>query len=465
MNKSMDTLAQKLGISRTTLRKFIEDFNLEIDDVLDENLDLKDSFIQFAEDNASFLKKYEKDIQVEKTSTEIADRIKQPVQKVEEILKQSYPNTFDTNGFKTSVSSYGIDNQLGGDYQFVYNYFGKKTPVQYHDFIGYRDLFFYLVDAIEPFVNPRQLTDWGIARPTGIILYGPPGSGKIFWAKKIAKMIGYQFIETKNNYFSIIFKDGKTNQFTDFLCDSCKTPKSLIFMEHFKNLAQAPTEGSTLSPSVRAVKNTILQSIHHNLEDQVLFVGSVNYLTGLDEEITAPGRFDVVIPIFPPNVQERAQMILAHMTRNLSSEAPLIKVLKLNDADKIPFWMPTAQRMKLFSNTMLIDFTQALKKRIHAEYMRVEGKNVVISEKIIHAALSEATAKLTPEYLNQCANFIGELALNNGVDFPYRIQNLALELDQYRAKEAPIRKIGFNIEEEEGSDEENSEAEDQKEKS
>jgi hypothetical protein len=39
--------------------------------------------------------------------------------------------------------------------------------------------------------------------------------------------------------------------------------------------------------------------------------------------------------------------------------------------------------MKLFSNTMMIDFTQGIKKRLHSEYMRLQGQNVMISEKLL----------------------------------------------------------------------------------
>jgi len=449
MNITIDNLSSELGVSRSTIRKFIEDFDLKIGSVLDDELGLKDNFIKFAHENTDFLIKYQEDILAEKTPKEIAEKINQPENKVKDYLQKDYPNLYESAGFKTSISSYGVDRKLGGDYQFVYKYFDEETPLMQYDFIGYRDLFFYLVDAIEPFINPTQLENWGIARPAGIIIYGPPGSGKIFWAKKIAKMIGYQFIEAKDNYFSIIMENGKSKKFSEFLFGDFNKPKTLLFMEHFEGLVRTQTPENPMPNSLIKIKNTILQTLSHNLEKEILYIGSANQLTGIDEEITAPGRFDVVIPVFPPNVEERAEMILEHMKINLKPDAPLLQVLKANNADKLPFWMPTAQKMKLFSNTMLIDFTQALKKKIHSEYIRVNGKNVVISENIIMAALSEATAKLTPEYLNQCANFITELAQNNGSDFSLRIQNLLAEIDQYRAKEIPIRKIGFNVSDEE----------------
>lgn len=67
---------------------------------------------------------------------------------------------------------------------------------------------------------------------------------------------------------------------------------------------------------------------------KLLFVGSTDALAGFDEEILAPGRFDLLIPVFPPNEDERAQLILYHMMKDLIESSPLLKILKDNKADK-----------------------------------------------------------------------------------------------------------------------------------
>ena len=57
-------------------------------------------------------------------------------------------------------------------------------------------------------------------------------------------------------------------------------------------------------------------------------------MAGIDNEVFAPGRFDIKIPVFPPNEDERAQMIIQYITLNLSEDAILMKILKHNGADK-----------------------------------------------------------------------------------------------------------------------------------
>lgn len=173
-------LARELNISAEAIKRFIQDFDLDLGECIFTNFEIKDDFEKFVRENIDFLRQYEKDLDAEKSVKEIAETINQPQEKVEKIIKESQGNIFDNGFFKSSVSSFGIDNKLGGNYQFVYNYFGNQTSLQKRDFIGYRDLFFYISGVLEPFLNPRQIKDWGIHKPAGIILYGPPGSGKIF---------------------------------------------------------------------------------------------------------------------------------------------------------------------------------------------------------------------------------------------------------------------------------------------
>ena len=179
-------LAKELDVSPEAIKCFIQDFDLVLTDCISANFEVKEDFEKFIRENVDFLKEYEKDLDKKKTVEQIAEKINQPKEQIEKAIKEK--NIFDNGVYRSAVSSYGIDNKLGGNYKFVYDYFGNKTSLQQRDFIGYRDLFFYISGVLEPFLNPQQIKDWGINKPAGIILYGPPGSGKIFWANKIAEI-------------------------------------------------------------------------------------------------------------------------------------------------------------------------------------------------------------------------------------------------------------------------------------
>lgn len=445
-------LAKELNVSAEAIKQFIQDFDLELVECISTNFEVKEDFEKFARENIEFLKLYEKDLDKTKTLEQIAETINQPKEKIEKAIKEADPNIFDNGFFKSSISSYRIDNKLGGNYQFVYDYFGHKTSLQKRDFIGYRDLFFYISGVLEPFLNPQQIKDWGINKPAGIILYGPPGSGKIFWANKIAEIIGYQFKEVKKHYLGTSFVDGIQTNFNDFLVTIMKKDRILLFLEDFDEIMMARKADNNVASCNLETQELILHYISKFEQGNLLMVGSANSVSEINEEILAPGRFDVMIPVFPPNLAERSEIILYAMTKNLEKDSLLFKILKNNKADKIPFWNEVSSQMKVFSNTMLIDFTQSLKKRIKNEYQKTRNENLKIDQKLLKGALRDAAAKLTEEYLDQIARFLADAIINNFDQFQQRIQNLKKELDTYKAVEEPRRIIGFHHNgEEEGS--------------
>lgn len=439
---NLSEIAEKLKISVQSLKRFIEDFHLDIQVCVEPSGELKPEFEAFLNENQEFLKKYEADLKKDKSVAEISDKIKQPREKVEEAIENSGAKIYDNGIFKSTVSSFGIDHQLGGNYQFIYNYFDQSTKLTHRDFIGYRDLYFYLADAVQPFIGGEETKNWGIQKPAGIILYGPPGSGKIFWAKKIAEITKYQLKEVKQHYLGATFVDGTRENFNHFLVNVLKQENVLLFLENFNEIMQEKSIENHSGLDAQETKEIILHYINKFEKEGVLVVGSANYLEGIDSEILAPGRFDVLIPVFPPNAEERAELLLYHMAKGLDKDAELLEILKNSQADSVPFWRPISAKMKVFSNTMLIDFTQSLKKKIRKQFFKNQSKT--ITEKLLMSALKDATAKLTPDYLNKVDQFLTDVKNNNEDDFQNRIFALENELETYKLQPPEEHAIGFH---------------------
>ena len=130
LNMKLTELAHELNISPEAIKRFIQDFDLDLEECIFTNFDVKKDFEKFARENSDFLRQYEKDLDENKSAQQIAEIIKQPQENVEKLIQESQDNIFDNGFFRSSVSSFGIDQKLGGNYQFVYNYFGSKTSLQ-----------------------------------------------------------------------------------------------------------------------------------------------------------------------------------------------------------------------------------------------------------------------------------------------------------------------------------------------
>lgn len=437
-------LAKELKIPTESFIKFIQDFDLELSECITTNFEVKNDFIKFARENIVFLRKYSEDLNQTKSIEEIAENIDQPKDQVAKIIQKDKPRLFDNGKYKSSVSSFGIDNELGGNYKFIYNYFGKSTRLAERDFIGYRDLFFFISQTLEPYLSNVSLQDWGIHKSAGIILYGPPGCGKIFWSNKIAEIIDYEFKEIKKHFLGTSFVDDQRITFNDFLIQMMKSEKTLLFLEDFDQLMSERSEDKSVKSCDEETKEIILHYISHFEKEQIVMVGAANSLETIDKEILAPGRFDILIPIFPPNIKERSEMLLFHMKEGLSEDALLLKILENNKAHQLPFWLETSKKMQAFSNTMLIDFTQSLKRRIRNLYQKDNSTTINITKKMLDASLRDASSKLTGTYLNQIQQFIFDVSLNNYEDFPVRIEALKKELEHYKIIDEPKKPIGFS---------------------
>ncbi|WP_417430513.1 AAA family ATPase [Halpernia sp.] len=439
---NLTEIAQKLSISVQAIKKFIEDFRLNIDECFTNDFQLQPEFEKFIIENKEFLKKYEEDLNIKKSAQEISEKINKPTEKISEILENNQAKIYDNGIYKSSVSSFSIDNQLGGNYQFVYKYFDQSNKLCHRDFIGYRDLFFYISDALETFINKVETENWGIQKPAGIILYGPPGCGKIFWAKKIAEITDYHFKELKQHYLGATFVDGSRESFNQFLISIMKQDHTLLFLENFNEIMETRTSADAMNCEDEETKEIVLHYINKFEQEGVLMVGSANFLEGIDSEILAPGRFDILIPVFPPNAEERAELLLYHMTKGLKDDSILLEILKENKADFVPFWLEISGKMKAFSNTMLIDFTQSLKKKIRKQFNKNKSDKKM-SEDLLNNALREASAKLTPDYLEKVDQFLQDMKKNNYDDFPVRISTLSQELETYKIQPIIDNPIGF----------------------
>lgn len=432
--------ANKYELSLESLHYLIHDFGIDLNFCFTDKFVVSPAFENFVIKHLDFIRKYAADKALLKTLPMIAETIQMDQEKVAAFFLQNGVQPEDLSKIKTNISSYLIDLMLGGDYEFIFQDIpGHRYGT--NDQVGYSDLFFYNLDMLEPFINQDQIRLWGISKPAGIVLYGPPGSGKIYWAKRIGDMIGYEFVHVFKDYLLNTARTD-TQQFHQFLQQQMEKTKTLLFIENFEELWDRDNK-TYASPQAMELINTIFRYIQKDVKREIVIVGSVEVLSRLNDEITAPGRFDLHIPIFLPSAEERAQLIHYHLTHNLEENSPLLAILNENKANSPQFWSQLTAEMKLFSNTMLIDFTQSLKKRLYAIYRRKNQEAIPITSQILIACLNEVKAKLTKDYLTRCHIFIQEAKQNVALEFPQRFLELEYELDAYTEKKEPIPKIGF----------------------
>src|SRR5690554_5470710 len=313
--------ANKYDLSLESLQYFIHDFNIDLNFLFDDRMVVSKDFETFFLKHLDFIRQYAEDKSQLKTIDMIAETLGLEKQEVEGFFIKNGVQEADLPQVRTNISSYQIHMMMGGKYDFII----QDIPLHRYrtdDLVGYTDMFFYALDMLDPFINEDQNKLWGISRPAGIVLYGPPGSGKIFWARKIAELIGYNFIHVYNDFLVNSVKvDSK--QFNQFLKEQMDKPRTMLYIENFEGLWLR--DGHPYSvPETMDLVNTVLRFIQKEGKGELIIAGGVEMLSRLSDEITAPGRFHLHIPVFPPMLEERAQLIHYHLTNDLVEESPLL---------------------------------------------------------------------------------------------------------------------------------------------
>jgi transitional endoplasmic reticulum ATPase len=185
--------------------------------------------------------------------------------------------------------------------------------VKWDDVGGLKDVKGSLQEIVEwPLKHPESFERIGIRPPKGVLLYGPPGSGKTLLARAVATEAGANFISIKGPEIFSKWVGESEKHIRDIFRRARQVAPAIIFFDEIDALA--PLRG--LEAGTRVSENIVSQILTEmsGLEDMhnVVVIAATNRPDILDPAMLRPGRFDRQVLVPPPDEEARLEILKIH---------------------------------------------------------------------------------------------------------------------------------------------------------
>ena len=165
-----------------------------------------------------------------------------------------------------------------------------------------------------PLKRPDLFTSVGIEPPKGVLLHGPPGTGKTILAKAVAQSTEATFLRVVGSEFvQKYIGEGARLVRELFELAKSKSP-AIIFIDELDAIGARRMDGATSGD--REVQRTLMQILAEmdgfDARGEVKLIAATNRLDMLDPALLRPGRFDRVIEIPMPSKEARESILKIH---------------------------------------------------------------------------------------------------------------------------------------------------------
>ena len=170
------------------------------------------------------------------------------------------------------------------------------------------------LDVIDALNEKERYAEYGLTIPNGMLLYGPPGCGKTFFAERMAEEIGFNFYQIKPSDIQSKFVNASQENIKNLFDEARENAPSIIFIDELDAMVPNRNDSNVNHMNTSAV-NEFLAQMNNCGDDGVFIIGATNRPNSIDPAILRAGRLDKVIYLPPPDFSARELMFKLYLEK------------------------------------------------------------------------------------------------------------------------------------------------------
>ena len=193
----------------------------------------------------------------------------------------------------------------------------KKNEVTFTDVAGLEEEKEELQEIVDFLRSPKKYSDIGARIPKGVLLVGPPGTGKTYLSRAVAGEAKVPFFSISGSDFVEMFVGVGASRVRDLFEEAKKNAPCIIFIDEIDAVGRRRGAGLGGGHDEReqTLNQLLVEMDGFGVNEGIIVMAATNRPDILDPAILRPGRFDRQIYVGIPNVKEREAILMVH-TRN-----------------------------------------------------------------------------------------------------------------------------------------------------
>ena len=204
-----------------------------------------------------------------------------------------------------------------------------KERVTFADVAGVKEAKEELKEIVDFLKNPKKFLDIGAKIPKGVLLMGPPGSGKTLIAKAVSGEAAVPFFYMSASEFIELFVGVGASRVRDLFQMAKKAAPAIIFIDELDAVGRIRGAGIGGGHDEReqTLNQILVEMDGMETEDRVIVLSSTNRPDILDPALLRPGRFDRRVILDLPDMNDREEILKIHMKNKPLAKDTVLRVV------------------------------------------------------------------------------------------------------------------------------------------